>query len=625
MNAGVKLRGAAPPPLLDVGARGAVRQLVGESGRIHIDRPLHFLVLQRSSNGSTGSATESLARNVAVPSSAYLVWSPADDGEALAALRAAVALMRERFGRILLISLYDQPPPEPKREDDPHLPSFTAWVGAAEDPLSKCAAEALGEAMAGIEIDLRSCAVEPRSRPYFEPGVEPLVDGDEGISHLSLGLPQIHLSPSGTVYPQLFRELAVKTGDALLRAACAFAADSQLGAPVHYRALGRSAFVAAALSADRKLDAIARSFDFLLSVSPINTDEAKAEFLACGGEKPPRFRYRPLEIDPDVAKRRLYRIDFAQLEDPLLETLFVEKRREIETQLTMLATRNTPAFRPASMLQYGAVEPGLLADARAILEHQPPPRTTSPAIGASEIAKAARSLIACYRKRDQSFGARVELREDLAAGLMVSGPTLMISTHTHMARHRLDALLAHEVSVHLVTHFNGAAQGLGIFRTGLAQYEGVQEGLGVFAEWAVGGLTPARLRLLAGRVVAVDAMLAGADFIETYRLLVDAGIRAGPAFGIAARVFRSGGFAKDAIYLRGFRTVCDLVAAGRSLEPFWLGKIAPGHVELIEELLLRGLVTGARHRPEFLDRADAQRRIAGLRQGASLATLLTVE
>ena len=88
-----------------------------------------------------------------------------------------------------------------------------------------------------------------------------------------------------------------------------------------------------------------------------------------------------------------------------------------------------------------------------------------------------------------------------------------------MPAHRLEALLAHEVSVHLLTHFNGAAQGLTIFRTGLAGYEGVQEGLGVFAEWATGGLTRTRLRLLAARVVAVDAMLRGADFIEVYRNL----------------------------------------------------------------------------------------------------------
>ena len=53
--------------------------------------------------------------------------------------------------------------------------------------------------------------------------------------------------------------------------ACAFLDDGKAKAPAHYRALGRSAYLAAALKADRKLDRIARSFDFLLSVSPIDT------------------------------------------------------------------------------------------------------------------------------------------------------------------------------------------------------------------------------------------------------------------------------------------------------------------------------------------------------------------
>ena len=117
----------------------------------------------------------------------------------------------------------------------------------------------------------------------------------------------------------------------------------------------------------------------------------------------------------------------------------------------------------------------------------------------------------------------------------------------------------------------------------------------MFAEWAVGGLTRTRLRLLAGRVVAVDAMQRGA---ELHRGLShaghrDHGFRRRGAFGIAARVFRSGGLAKDAIYLRGFRQVVDLVASGASLAPFWLGKIAPGHAPAIEELLQRGLVHAA--------------------------------
>jgi uncharacterized protein (TIGR02421 family) len=195
-----------------------------------------------------------------------------------------------------------------------------------------------------------------------------------------------------------------------------------------------------------------------------------------------------------------------------------------------------------------------------------------------------------------------------------------------MQRARVDALLSHEVSVHLLTHFNGAAQGLTVFRTGLANYEGLQEGLGVFAEWAVGGLSAARLRLLAGRVVAVDAMLDGAEFIDVYRGLVDQhGLGRKAAFDVAARVFRSGGFAKDLIYLKGFQDVMRLVGAGASLDPFWIGKIARDHVGAIEELIQRKLVQPPLFKPEFLQREDVERRIARLLGGSSFARMLDVE
>jgi uncharacterized protein (TIGR02421 family) len=234
-------------------------------------------------------------------------------------------------------------------------------------------------------------------------------------------------------------------------------------------------------------------------------------------------------------------------------------------------------------------------------------------------------VVASYRAVDDRFAAEVEVRDDVS-GLMVSGPKLMIGRDSVMPGHRLDALLAHEVSVHLLTFFNGHAQGLKIFRSGLANYEGVQEGLGVFAEWAVDGLTRTRLRLLAGRVVAVNAMQHGADFIEVYRSLVgDHGFRQRGAFGIAARVFRSGGMAKDAIYLRGFRQVVDLVASGASLAPFWLGKIAPGHAPAIEELLLRGLVHQPLFLPEFLGRPATRTRIARLQSGLGFQSMFNPE
>ncbi len=613
------LRLAPDPFVAEFTAAGALRQKVGRSGRVHIDRPLHFLILHR-----TDDPEHSVARRVATNSPAYLVWGPDDDLAAASALGVVVARMRDHFGHVLLVSLYDDDVPETP-DDTPFLPRFRAIIGPGDDARANCAGDALAKAMAAVEIDLRRCEVERRKRPYFEPSVAELVDSDPDLSHISFGLPPLHRAPGGALYPQLFRDLANAGGDALLRAAWAFMADRRGAGPAHYRSLGRGALLAAALSADRKLDTISRSFDFLLSVSPINTAEALAEFRAGGSKRPPRFHYRPLTVDPDIAKRRLYAIDLGKLEDPLLESLLSEKRREIDQQLTMLSVRNTPAFRPASMLLYGTVDDALLGEARNLLAATGAARPRGSMIAAPDIAAAARALIASYRAADSRFDAAVEVRDDLAAGLMVSGGKLMVSSDTQMAQHRLDALLAHEVSVHLLTWFNGALQPLSIFRTGLAGYEGLQEGLGVFAEWAVGGLTTARIRLLAARVVAVDAMLRGADFGECYRLLTDHGFSPRTAFNISARVHRSGGLAKDLIYLKGFKAVIDLVADGGSLDPYWLGKIAPAHAPSIVELLQRGLLHAPRFIPEFMTRPDTQARIARLRGGSGLGSILSME
>ena len=163
-------------------------------------------------------------------------------------------------------------------------------------------------------------------------------------------------------------------------------------APAHYRSLGRSAFLKAALKADEKLDRIAASYDFLLSVSPINTTAALEKFIADGERVPPEFRYRPLTVDPDDVKRRLYRLDFARLEDPLLERLFSDKRHEIDAQLTMLATRNTPSFRSASLFLYGSVPATLLDEARRILNLSKARPAKRSHVGAFEVAaRAARA------------------------------------------------------------------------------------------------------------------------------------------------------------------------------------------------------------------------------------------
>ena len=149
-----------------------------------------------------------------------------------------------------------------------------------------------------------------------------------------------------------------------------------------------------------------------------------------------------------------------------------------------------------------------------------------------------------------------------------------------------------------------------MFRTGLAGYEGVQEGLAVFAEYLVGGMTTGRLRLIAARVVACAAMLEGASFQEIFHALVrEYGFSEISAFNLTLRLYRGGGLAKDAIYLRGLLEVLDHLRNGGALDPFWMGKIAASHFGVMQELNSRGLLRAPEIRPAFLSHPQAKKRL----------------
>lgn len=589
--------------------------------RLHLDRPLPFAVLHRKVADAGG-----LALRLASISPAGLIWNgdPANDADAMGRLDALLTWSEAAFPASLLVSLYDLPADERIEEDSPRLERFRFLVGTSPGEAGHAASLALAESLATLCLDDRLAKIESVESPVVEPGLAAVLERHSGTAHLSLGVPQVYRVPhSQRTYPQLFQMLESAVFDALLKAFAAFIAATGAPAP-HPRSLGRSSFVDAALAADEALDAISRSFDFLLGVSPINSSDAFAGFMADKGRTPPVFRYRPLSVDVDEAKRAVYSIDLRAVEDPVLESVFREKQHELDLQLTLLRARNTPDFRHASLMLYGGVDKALLQLAEAVLEGVTEDRATNPTlIGPPRIKEAAEALVRAYQQAAPEFGAQVEVRDDLGPGLMVSGTTLLISSATRMPATRLDALLQHEVSVHVLTCVNGRQQGLQVFGNGLAAYEGIQEGLGVFAEYAAGGLTRARMRLLAARVVAVNAMLEGAEFIDTWRLLRDRhGFQPQTAFSIATRVHRSGGLTKDAIYLRGMSEVFDLVSKAQDLTPFWCGKIAPRHVPIVDDLRARGILRAPLVVPQFLSRPDSQARIARIAEGIPFIDLL---
>ncbi len=372
---------------------------------------------------------------------------------------------------------------------------------------------------------------------------------------------------------------------------------------------------------DHRLAEVAGSYRFLLDLTPLDVEDARRKFLD-GDARPPQFTYRHLEDEPEVTRAALDATPVADVEDPTLGHLLRAKHREVSLHLDMLAARDSHDFLPLSVALYGPPDPRLLTRAETILDRVAPPTDAAAGdrMSAERFVALAAGELDHYRRIDPDIGVHVELRPD-TTGIMVSGGALIVGSAATVASTRAEALLQHEVGTHMLTYVNGSRQPLRIMGSGLAGYEATQEALAVIAEFLVGGFTPARLRELAGRVVAVDRMVSGASFVDVHRELVGAGFHPSPAFTMATRVFRAGGLTKDALYLRGLVDLLGHLAAGGDLDLLWLGKLSLVDLPLVGDLAERGLLHPPRLLPRYLDAPATAGRLERARRTTDLTDL----
>ena len=635
-------------------ADGRLVRNLPDDGRIFFDRALPFIALYRRPPGRDDRGTAELLQGL----SSYFIASgekSASDGVGDLLGQWAHSVAAE-LGACLILELWSSrgvPVPDEdgggvgERQDldvvhEPVRAEPTVRIHASDSVPASLVGN-LGTALRELEIrpdrggdlgvppQLAEVTVRMSSEPVPD-DLLPLDFDDPTGAFVRIGLEvsPFYRTPDGTApFPRVVHAFRAGLAKAVEDSLFPWTQDCTTLDVPHARSLARANIGRPSRLVDERLAEVYESFDLLMQVTPVNSDQAWERFKDDGYDGKPDFVYRPLPFDPENLKRRLFDVPIEKVEDPLLADLFREKQEELDRQITLLRDIGTPDFVHSSRLLYGPVDDDLVRLAEDVLGVIPDPAerdrsTSSGRVGAEAFLERAEEEIKWYRAVNPGFRASAEIRDDIASGLVVSKGTLCISKDLSLPAERVDALLQHEVGTHLVTYCNGETQPFRLLSAGLAGYDPLQEGLAVLAEYLVGGLTPGRARTLAARVIGVRGMLDGRPFADNWRHLVEShGFGKRTAFGILVRVYRGGGLVKDALYLAGLRDLLAYLADDQhSIEPLFMGKVALGHVDAVQELVLRGILQTPSNKPHWMNNPDALERLDACR---SLSVMKMIE
>lgn len=592
-----------------------IRLSLPDKGILKIDKPVPFLLVYRVPK----KGKDNFAYNLAKTESSYLITSDYEGSGLTELLKLISAYLADQFGGFMLVEIWHQ-----AKLDDK---AFTIKVNQ-KGTLSM--ATKLTEELNALRIGNQkiTASLNKQKTAVAPPGRSPLIDKNVA-KQSEIVLVGVEIAPvyndvkTGKPYPLFMRELRAAFGKSLRKSLFEFVRTNTSYNATHFEMLGTTVLDDKVWEIDNELAEYSNLFDFLLLVTPINTMDAWKNFAENKYLKAPVFHYRPMPIEPELIKRKIYNLPIEDISDPTIAFLFRDKRKEIDRMLNMMLEREKPDFMHSSLQIFGNIDEHLLDVARAILVAAEPnyEQENQDLLNAWEFAQMAENELIWLKKQDASILTAVRVRDDVD-GVMVSRGILNINKSYQISRQRAFALIQHEIGTHVVTYYNGKAQPLKLFYIGVPGYEQLQEGLAVFSEYLCGGLTNQRMRILAARVVAVNSMITGNSFVDTFFLLTDKYLfTPEAAFHITMRVYRGGGLTKDAVYLKGLLNLIEYIKQGNDIAPLLIGKIRQDYIPVINELTFRGLLSKIPIKPRYLSRPYLKH-IETIKKGGNIFTML---
>ncbi|KHT65623.1 hypothetical protein RJ45_00300 [Photobacterium gaetbulicola] len=353
------------------------------------------------------------------------------------------------------------------------------------------------------------------------------------------------------------------------------------------------------LKLDRQLFSIARGVNTLSYINPLNIKQEKRRFLHRPYDYQPDFTYRQLNLDPFKFREQLYRLPVEDIRDADIQAMYRKVIDQLAVRIDLLTSIGTEEFLYNSLRYYGQPDQNDIANANFILhagEYSEPEEETISALEAIE----------AFKQAADEYGVKCKVAgsKQLIARAMVSGRTIKVNQGAKFNRKDLDALIHHELGVHLVTSANADLQPLKVLKLGLPGNTHSQEGLAILCEHLSGSFPLHRLKTLALRVIAVDMMVKGESFNETFHVLKhDYGISNDQAFTVTARAYRGGGFTKDYLYLKGLKDALYAYAS-EDLTSMFIGKTGFEFKPLLDELITREILKKPAYLPKALTMKD---------------------
>lgn len=197
----------------------------------------------------------------------------------------------------------------------------------------------------------------------------------------------------------------------------------------------------------------------------------------------------------------------------------------------------------------------------------------------------------------------VMVSDDMVADASAGADSIKLSQQAMFSDRDLRYLEVHEGWVHVGTTLNGSMQPNCFFLSkGSPSSSVIQEGLAVITEIVTFSSYPSRMLKITNRVIALDKVTQGADFLDIYNYFMDCGLASEDSYNQTVRIFRGstptgGPFTKDLSYAKGFVLIYNYIRFAisqrhiDSIPLLFTGKLILDDLPLLSELKERGILT----------------------------------